>query len=163
MKVEMMKNEVVISDFDELEVLKISMKIEMDGEKFYKSALEKATDERMKRTFRRLAEDELSHLNTFKGIYEAELRERKLQPDDVDFEEDVFTYIDSGIFMKESIAHSVKEAVLDGEIAELRSILLYKEMEKLTQRESAKKALAEILEQENMHLNILKSWEAAIK
>jgi rubrerythrin len=163
MKVRLVKDSAVISDFDELEVLKISLKIETDGEKFYRSAVERSTDERMKRTFTRLAEDEQNHYRTFMGIYEAELRSRNLKPDDVDREEDIFTYMESGIFSKDPIAHSVKEAVMDGEIVELKSIVFYKEMLSQTKSESAKKALTEILEQENMHLNILKSWEAAIK
>jgi rubrerythrin len=162
MKIRMQGENVVISDFDELEVLKIAMKIEKDGHSFYSSALEHTKDERMKRTFKRLAEDEQSHLNTFMALYEGELRKIGKQPADMDTEEDLFTYADSGIFAKSSKAGSIKEAVQDGEISELKSILFYKEMMNNTKSESARKALTEILDQEQMHFNILKSWEAAI-
>ena len=161
MQVKMMKDGVQIGDFDELEVLKIAMKIETDGEIYYKSVLTKTTDERVKRTFRRLAEDEAKHLDVFRALYEGELRERNIDPASIDVEEDVFTYIDSGIFNPEKEASSVRSAILSGEIVELNSILFYQEMLKQTSHESARKALGQVIEEEQMHLNILKSWEAA--
>jgi rubrerythrin len=162
MDIKLGKDSIIISDFDEIEVLKIAMKIETDGEKYYKSAIKNTNDERMKRTFKRLAEDEGSHFETFKGLFQVELRSRGIDPDSVDSEEGLFTYMDSGIFNPETEANTIKDAVLNGEIVELRSILFYKELLKETKSEGAKKALSEILEQEQMHYNILKSWEAAV-
>ena len=162
MKVKVGKDSIVISDFNETEVLKIAMKIEVDGERYYKSALALATDERMKRTFKRLAEDEQKHHEIFKGLFEVAMRSEGKDPAGADTEEGMFDYIESGIFGKEAEAKNVKDAVLTGEIVELRSILFYKELLKDTKHEGSKKALEEIIEQEQMHLNILKSWEAAV-
>ena len=156
------KEDIIISDFDELEVLKIAMKIEADGEKYYKSVLNKTSDERVKRTFKRLAEDEISHYEKFKGMFEVELRGRNIDPDSVDSEEGLFTYFETGIFNADAEAKSVKDAVLNGEIVELRSILFYKELLKKSKTEGNRQMLNEIIEQEQMHLNILKSWEAAV-
>lgn len=162
MKIKAGKDAILISDFDELEVLKIAMKIEADGEIYYSSAMNKATDERMKRTFKRLAEDEMSHFLKFKGLFEVELRGRGIDPDSMDREEGLYTYIDSGIFSKDREAKTVKNAVLDAQIVELRSILFYQEILKNTGKDGSRQALNEIIEQEKMHLNILKSWEAAV-
>jgi rubrerythrin len=156
------KEDIIISDFDELEVLKIAMKIEADGQKYYASVLNKTADERVKRTFKRLAEDEGAHYEKFKGIFEVELRNRGIEPDSVDTEEGLFTYMKTGIFDDHAEAKSVKDAVLNGEIVELRSILFYKELLKSTKSEGNKQMLNEIIEQEQMHFNILKSWEAAV-
>ncbi|MFH1709836.1 MAG: ferritin family protein [bacterium] len=162
MEVKIGKENIVISDFDELEVLKIAMKIETDGEKYYKSVIGKSSDARVIRTFKRLAEDEHQHFEKFKGLFEVEMRNRGIDPDGADSEEGIFTYMDSGIFSKDVEAKSVKDAVLDAQIVELRSMLFYKEILKNTKKEGSKLALNEIIEQEQMHLNILKSWEAAV-
>lgn len=162
MNIKIGKEDIVISDFDELEVLKIAMKIEMDGEKYYRSVLGKTSDERVKRTFKRLAEDEAQHSEKFKGLYEVELRKRGIDPDSMDREEGLFTYMDSGIFSKDEEAKSVKDAVLNAQTVELRSILFYKGILKNTKNEGSKQTLNEIVEQEQMHFNILKSWEAAV-
>jgi len=156
------KENIIISDFDELEVLKISMKIELDGEKYYMSAFSKTANDRLKRTFKRLAEDERMHYEKFKGIFEVALRARGIQPDSIDSEEGLYAYIDSGIFNKDAEAKNVKDAVMNGEIVELRSILFYNELLKNSANEGNKQVLTEIIEQEKMHLGILKSWEAAV-
>ena len=162
MDIKIGKEDIIISDFDELEVLKIAMKIEADGEKYYKSVLNKTSDERVKRTFKRLAEDEGAHHEKFKGMFEVELRSRSIDPDSVDGEEGLFTYFETGIFNVDAEAKSVKDAVLNGEIVELRSILFYKELLKKSKSEGKRQMLNEIIEQEQMHFNILKSWEAAV-
>jgi rubrerythrin len=160
-EIKMQGENIVISDFDTVEVFKLAMKIEMDGHDFYTAAMEKATDERMKRTFKRLAEDELRHHELFKSFWEAEVRGRGIDPSSANTEENMFTYMKTGIFTI-SPAKSAKEAVLNGEHAEIRSILFYKEMLKNTTTDSGKKALSTIIEEEQMHYNILKSWEAAV-
>ena len=162
MEINIGKENILISDFDELEVLKIAMKIETDGERYYKSVLDKTADERVKRTFKRLAEDEHQHHEKFKGLFEVELRNRGIDPSSVESEESIFTYMDSGIFNRDSEAKSVKDAVLNAQIVELRSIMFYREILRNTKSEGSKLALNEIMEQEQMHFNILKSWEAAV-
>jgi rubrerythrin len=156
------KDNIVISGFDELEVWKIAMKVEIDGEKYYKSVIGKSSDPRVIRTFKRLAEDERQHYEKFKGLFEVELRSRGIDPASTDSEEGIFTYTDSGIFSNDAEAKSVKDAVLNAQIVELRSMLFYKEILKNTKNEGSGQALSEIIEQEQMHLNILKSWEAAV-
>ncbi len=163
MDIKIGKDSLIISGFDELETLKVAMKIERDGEKYYMSVLNRTDDERVKRTFKRLAEDESKHLSLFTNMYEAELRSRSIDPASVDSEEDIFTYMDSGIFNPQAEAASVKDAILAGEEVEIKSILFYKELMKSTAQENRKKVLEEIIEEEKMHLNILKSWEAAFK
>lgn len=162
MDIKVGEKDILISGFDELEVLKIAMKIEKDGERFYKSVLDKTNDERVKRTFKRLAEDEGSHFEVFKGLFEVILRAKGLDPDSIDREEGLFTYMETGIFNKEEEARTVKDAVLAGEIVELRSILFYQNILKNSKNEGAGQALNEVIEQEKMHLNILKSWESAV-
>jgi len=162
MDIKIGKDKIIIDNFDELEVLKIAMKIEIDGEKYYKSVLGKSTDPRVVRTFKRLAEDEGQHYEKFKGLFEVACRGRGIDPASMDSEEGIFTYMDSGIFSKDAEAKSVRDAVLNAQIVELRSILFYKEILNNTKNEGSGQALNEILEQEQMHLNILKSWEAAV-
>jgi rubrerythrin len=160
-EIKMQGENIVISDFDAVEAFKIAMKVEMDGHAFYTAAMGKASDERMKRTFKRLAEDELRHSEVFKSHFETELRDRGIDPSTVDAEENLFTYMKTGIFDMKP-AGNPKEAVLGGENVELRSILFYKEALKNTTTEAGKKAFSTIIEEEQMHYNILKSWEAAV-
>lgn len=162
MDIKIGKKDIIISDFDELEVLKIAMKIEIDGERYYMSAYSKATNDRLKRTFKRLAEDERMHYEKFKGLFEVALRARGIEPDSVDSEEGLYAYIDSGIFNKDAEANNVKDAVMNGEIIELKSILFYNELLKNPGSDGNSQILTEIIEQEKMHLGILKSWEAAV-
>jgi len=91
-----------------------------------------------------------------------ELQQKNVDPASIDNDEELFTYTDSGIFSKDAEAASVKDAVLDGQIVELRSIMFYKEIKKGMKSDNAIKVIDEILEQEQMHFNILKSWEAAV-
>jgi rubrerythrin len=159
--IKMQGDDVIISDFDAVEALKIAIKIEKDGYEFYNSAMEMAKDERMKRTFKRLAEDELRHSDVFKSHLETELRDKGIDPSSVDAEENLFSYMKTGIFDVKR-AGTPKEAVIGGETVELRSISFYKEALKNTSTESGKKAFSTIIEEEQMHYNILKSWEAAV-
>ena len=46
MKIETTKDGVAISDFNDIEVLKIAMKIEKDGRKAYKDVAKKAKNEK---------------------------------------------------------------------------------------------------------------------
>jgi rubrerythrin len=162
MEIKAGEKEILISDFNELDVLKIAMKIENDGKRYYSSVLEMTKDERVKRTFKRLAEDEGNHFEVFKGLFEVMLRSKGIDPDSADREEGLFTYMDSGIFNKDAEAKTVRDAVLNGEIVELRSILFYQNVLKNSKNEGARQALNEVIEQEKMHLSILKSWESAV-
>lgn len=162
MEVKVGEESVIISGFNDVEVFKIAMKIEKDGEKFYKSVLQKTKDARVIRTFNRLAEDEGKHYEMFKNMYESALKEKGIDPSSVDTEEDIFTYMETGIFSDHDVAKDLKDAVFSGEIVEIKSILFYKEIEKNLTVDSAKKAIKDVIEEEQMHLNILKSWEAAV-
>jgi len=162
MELKIGKDSVIINDFDELEVYKIAMRIELDGEKFYKSVISLTDNPKIKRTFQRLAEDEQRHFETFNGLFQTELRARGIDPASMDREEGLFDYIDTGIFTKNTSAKSVKDAVMDGEIAELRSILFYKELLSNTKNDGGRRALSDMIEEENMHYNILKSWEGSV-
>ena len=138
------------------------MKIELDGEKYYRSAEALSNNDRVKRTFKRLSEDEHLHYGKFKGLFEVALRARGIEPDGIDTEEGLYAYIDSGIFNKNAGPETIKDAVMDGEIVELRSILFYQQLLKNSSSDGNREVLNEIIEQERMHLNILKSWEAAV-
>ena len=68
MKDEMMKKVAVTSD--ELEAFKIAMRMEQEGEAFYKKSLAAAKTEKEKALFERLIEEERQHYRIFSNTYQ---------------------------------------------------------------------------------------------
>jgi len=162
MKIEVGKDNILISDFDDLEVYKIAMKIEKDGTRAYKDAAAKVDNERLKKTFLRLAEDEEGHLHTFSSLYVELLKARGVDPDDIDAEEGILDYIDTGLFKgTEDLSRikTIKDAIGIGIEVEMRTMLFYAEVYKKLENEKAKVRIKKVIDEEKMHYNILKSWE----
>lgn len=67
MKHEMMQR--VEASSDELEAFKIAMRMEQEGEAFYKKSLSEAKTEKEKALFERLIKEEREHYKIFSGTY----------------------------------------------------------------------------------------------
>lgn len=67
MKEQMMKK--VEASSDELEAFKIAMRMEQEGESFYKKSLEEAKTKKEKALFNRLIEEERQHYQIFANTY----------------------------------------------------------------------------------------------
>ena len=166
MKIEMGKDNVIISDFDDVEVLKIAMKIEKDGVKAYNGIANEVDNERLKKTFVRLAEDEKEHLRLFNSLYERLLQGKGVNPDDVDVEEGLFDYMNSEIFKGiEDLGKvsSVGDVIKLGIDVEMRTMLFYTEVYKQISDQKGKQMIKKVIDEEKMHYNILKSWESLCK
>ena len=166
MKIETGKDKIVISDFDEIEVIKIAMKLEQDGLQSYKKLAAQLKDEKLSKVFLRLADDEAGHLAVFYSMYESLLKSRDLTPEDVDVEESLFDYLDSGIFdgLKDiEKTASIKDVVRSAKEVEMKTIIFYSEISWQMSNPAANVEVGRIVEEEKLHYDILKNWEEACK
>jgi len=156
MKLESAGKDIIISDFNEAEALRLAMKLESDGIRYYTELSKKAASEDVRKMLRRLADEEAKHLGKFKDWFEKSNPGEEADRGD---EEGPFDFIDSGVFgdiwkVEETLAgvKSDKDAVTLGEWAELNSIKFYRAIYEKTSDESGRKILKGIIKEEQDHL-----------
>ncbi len=160
MRVEEVKGELVIVDFDEMEAYKIACKIEKDGIEFYQRLLSKLTPEndKAKKILSFLLNEEYEHLKFFE---ESLFRLRQKKEEDSE-DEDILTSMDYGIF---SAYQNIKElqAILDepakalrlGIAIEEKSIKFYECCRGHVTSGEVKQELAVIIDEEAKHKEVL--------
>ena len=129
MKIEERGNELVVTDFNELEAYKIASKIEKDGLRFYKELSEIAGSEETRRELEILIREEEKHLKFF----DKQLNRLRQKIKDGFEEDDLLNYMDYGVFepfesAKEKIAQKIDKAgkaLRLGVIMEDKSIKFY--------------------------------------
>ncbi|QZY55129.1 ferritin family protein [Crassaminicella profunda] len=157
-----------ISNFSELEILKIAKGIEEAGYDFYKKASEKFDDEDVKKMFEYLAAEEMEHKNTFQNLYDrvAEKLEKQEEAQSL-YDEPTTEYLkaisETAIFNTNGLTsnkveniHSVKDALIIGLQAEKDSILFYEAIVKNTKFEMTKLVLERLIKEEVKHLHKFK-------
>jgi rubrerythrin len=154
MKISGKGDNIIISDFNEAEALQLAMKLERDGIKYYSELSAKTKDPEVKKVFARLIAEEEKHFVRFKGLLEGLGVEA-----DPGYEEQPLDFIDSGVFgdimNTEKTLSKIKsdlDAVSLGEWAELNSINFYKAIHNNSNNDLGKKALKDIIRQEQEHL-----------
>lgn len=158
MKIENKNGVLVVTDFDEVEAYIIACKIEEDGISFYKKLQEREKSPKISEIIYFLIREEQRHLKLFNSRLYA-LRENS----DIDYDEnDLLTSIDYGIFQPykdkedlEKVINNENRAFSLGIIIENKSIEYYTILSKNLSQNKAKSEIANIIEEEKHHKEIL--------
>lgn len=158
MKIESKNNQLIVTDFDEVEAYIIACKIEEDGINFYKKMREAEKSAKTIEVIDFLIREEQKHLKLFNNRL-FELRETS----DKDYDDnDFLTSIDYGIFQicdsakdLQDIITNEKRAFSLGIIIENKSVEYYMVLFKNVSEPKAKKEIAAIIEEEKHHKKIL--------
>lgn len=157
-----------ISNFSELEILKIAKGIEEAGYDFYKKAEAKFEDEDVKKMFEYLAAEEMEHKDTFQSLYER-VAEKLEKEEEAKYLYDELTtdYLkaisETAIFNTNGLTsnkleniYSVKDALMIGLQAEKDAILFYEAIVRNTKFEMTKLVLERLIKEEVKHLHKFK-------
>lgn len=141
--------------FNVSEIYQIAISIEENGERFYRKSAEKFKDEKIKRVFNFLAEEEVNHKKVFSELLS---QIKKYEPPE-SYPDEYFSYLKTfagEIVFTSSIDKEIKEDITPAQAIdfaikrELDSILYYTEIKNVvpsTQHAS----LDKIIEQERQH------------
>lgn len=158
MKVQEKGDELVITEFNELEAYKIASKVENDGIEFYKKILLNIKDDKTKEGFTFLLKEEEKHLKLFQG-YLFQLRKNI---EDGFEEDDILNYLDYDIFypyqeIKElaNVFTDIKKALRLGIIIEEKSVRFYGACREHIQNKAVKGELDNIIGEEKRHKQLI--------
>lgn len=150
-----------MSDFDVSEIYQFAIRIEENGEKFYKYAANLSKTDEAKKMFNYLANEEVKHKETFERFLS---KIEKYEPSE-SYPDEYFFYIrsyaDNIVFDQKKLdqeMHKVKDilsAIDFGIKREQESILYYQEIKNLIPK-SQHEQLEKILNEERKHF--LKLW-----
>jgi len=144
--------------FSVKELMEISVNVEENGEKFYRKLSKEAEDNKQKKLFEDLADQETEHAKIFRELGE----ELKAEQENYVQTDDVYAYLRSYIKCKafpslEVVFERVKGIPFDGIIdyaiqIEKDTIHFYNEVLKFVKDEKSKKMIDAIIEQEKKHV-----------
>lgn len=143
--------------FEPSEILEFAIRIEENGESFYRNIAQKFKDNKVKETFNFLADEEIKHKKIFQGLLS---KLEDYQPPQ-SYPEEYFLYLrayaDEHIFTKEKQSEivakkikNIKEAIDFGLRIELDSILYYLEAKNLMPKDKIN-VLDKIVDEEHRH------------
>lgn len=154
--------------FEVKEIFKFAIRIEENGEKFYRFASELVGDDEIKKVFNYLADEEIKHKEIFTDFLSEITKDVSFD----DYSEEYFDYlrcyIDNVIFTEEQLEKQrgeVKDVLSAVEFAmqrELDSILYYHEVEKFVS-ESKKSLIDKIIAEERKHYAKLSEMKKNLK
>jgi rubrerythrin len=157
-----------MSVFEPSEIYQFAIRIEENGEKFYRKMSQKLHDDKVKELFTFLANEEVKHRNTYEEMVS---KIEKYEPFE-SFPGEYFAYLrayaDEKIFSPKKLDEKmteVKDSLSAVEFAmerELDSILYYQEMEKFVP-ENQRKSIEGIIEEERKHYVKLSEIKKIIK
>lgn len=159
MKVDFSDDEIKIYDFDELEAYRIARKLERDGVYYYSRMKEEVLKPEIRDVVEMLIDDEKRHLSLFEEKVEEICRERGALDEDETLADIVDSHVMDILKDSEQVADILcnpQEALKLGISAERRSIAFYNELLQNTREESGKATLAELIKEEENHLDKLK-------
>ena len=165
MKLSNQGKDIHITDFNEIEALRLAMKLESDGIDYYSELSRKTKDEKIKKDFALFIKEEGKHFDRFKGWLEGLGAEA-----DRGDEEGLFDYFDTGVFgdissVDKALA-KIKtdlDAIALAEWAELNSIKFYKAMYDKAENVSGKEILKNIIKEEQFHLKSFERYRALLQ
>ncbi|MCX7981530.1 MAG: ferritin family protein [Syntrophales bacterium] len=124
-----------MSTFKATDIMEFAMRIEENGENFYRFAVQLARDEEVKRLFQELAQAEANHRKLFERIFASLEKERLPETYDGEYAAYLHNYVDGNIIFKKDMLENelgkikdVKEALDFAIRRELDSILYYQEI-----------------------------------
>lgn len=158
MHIEEKGENLIVTDFNELEAYKIAQKIEQDGIRFYQGLLDNAKAKNIREKLEFLLREETKHLKFF-GECLMKIRQTK---EDGFEEDDLFSYLDYAVFkpyqdlnnMADKIG-DVKKALHLGIIIEEKSIKFYQACILKVASDKTKIGLQDITKEEVRHKILL--------
>ncbi|TET59559.1 MAG: hypothetical protein E3J47_08405 [Candidatus Stahlbacteria bacterium] len=157
-----------MSLFEPSEVFQFAIRIEENGEKFYRQMVQKFEDPKVKELFSYLADEEIKHKKTYEEMVS---KIEKYEPFET-FPGEYFAYLrayaDKIIFTQKEFDEEIAKikdinAALDYAInAELNSILYYQEVKNLVS-ENQRSTIDRIIEEERRHFVKLSEIKRTIK
>jgi rubrerythrin len=150
-----------MSTFSASDIVEFAVRIEQNGENFYRYAVQLAKDQDAKDLFSRLADDEVAHQKIFRKIFTE--MEKVAPPESYDGEYDAYlrNYVDNNVIFKKDaldaeLAH-VKDTASALDFAmrrELDSMLYYHEIKRLVSA-SEHGTIDRVIEEERRHYSRL--------
>lgn len=130
----------------------LAIRLEEQGERFYRRSAERTSSEAAKEIFRRLSEEERIHAEMFRRIFGPEADAVKPAAEDVAY---LRAVLGQGLF--EGVEggdppENPRDALAMGIQAEKDSILLYQEMYDRAETADEREALGRLLKEEKFHL-----------
>ena len=161
MKMTVLKDGTIgLSDFNAIQAYKIARKLEKDGIAFYTKAKNETDNEEIKNALGYLLTSEEDHLSFF----EKKMADAADDDDDLFENDDVVDFLNSNVFA-EGIMEKARDASSEtiqilsvGINAEKKSIAFYQALLSHTTDPKAKKALADIIDEEKKHLSTLSQF-----
>lgn len=157
-----------MSLFEPSEVFQFAIRIEENGEKFYRQMVQKFEDPKVKELFSYLADEEIKHKKTYEEMVS---KIEKYEPFET-FPGEYFAYLrayaDKIIFTQKEFDEEIAKikdinTALDYAInAELNSILYYQEVKNLVS-ENQRSTIDKIIEEERRHFVKLSESKKTIK
>ncbi|MCK4672871.1 ferritin family protein [candidate division WOR-3 bacterium] len=157
-----------MSLFEPSEVFQFAIRIEENGEKFYRQMVQKFEDPKVKELFSYLVDEEIKHKKTYEEMVS---KIEKYEPFET-FPGEYFAYLrayaDKIIFTQKEFDEEIAKikdinAALDYAInAELNSILYYQEVKNLVS-ENQRSTIDKIIEEERRHFVKLSEIKKTIK
>lgn len=142
--------------FDPSEIFQLAIRIEENGEKFYRSMAEKLPDQQVKELFSFLADEEVSHKNFYKDILSKIDTFEPYESYPGEYFSYLRAYANNIIFSEKTFEVKLEQiadalSAIDFAIkAELDSILYYQEIKKLVP-EKKHAQIDEIIDEERRH------------
>ena len=158
MKIDFSSDEIKIFDFDELEAYRIARKLEKDGVYFYTRMRDEMLQPEIRDVVKMLISDEKKHLSLFEEKVEHLCRERKVLDEDETLADIVDSHVMDTLKDSEQVANILcnpQEALKLGISTERRSISFYNNLMQNTSDEPGRDALAQIIHEEEEHLDKL--------
>lgn len=154
--------------FEAKEIFKFAIRIEENGEKFYRFASKLTEDEEIKKMFNFLADEEVKHKDIFTDLLSNITKDVSFDNYSEEYLDYLRCYVDNVIFTEEQLKTQEKEvddvdsAVKFAMQRELDSILYYHEVAKFV-AENKKALIEKIIEEERKHYAKLSDMKANLK
>lgn len=138
------------------EIFKFAVRIEENGEKFYRFAKEITDDEEMGEIFGFLADEEVKHKKTFTDLLSNITKDVSFESFSDEYFDYLRCYVDNVIFTEEQLEKQQKDvkdvlsAIKFAMEMELDSVLYYQEVEKFV-TDKQKNLIDKIIEEERKH------------
>lgn len=152
--------------FSDLEALRIAIEIERTGEKFYRSLLALATNDRSRQVLESLAQQEKVHAERFDELYKREVALHDDDGDSVVYDKETNAYLSAiaaeVVFPGGAMASVLKkrtdtvdDVLLTAIYSEKDSILFYMELLEKIENKEWRATFQSIIEEERSHLTEL--------
>ncbi len=142
--------------FDPSEVFQLAVRIEENGEKFYRTMADKFNDVEIKELFTYLADEEVGHKKFYNELYEDFKTYDPPSEYAAEYYEFIKSYADEVMFNKEDFEENMSKvtdiiSALDFAIdSELNAILYFSEMKRMVLKEK-RDIIDNIIEEERKH------------